>query len=149
MNAGCRAAAAVALFVPSTLSALADDSPITAAQALWEQAFATGDGAEAAEMAFTEDARLLPDGAPLVEGREAVGKFWQGAFDAGFRDLNLGLIAVDMVGDDTMIETGTWEVTVPAEGGGTSKVNGKALVVWKKEADGVWRMAQDMWNTDE
>ena len=23
---------------------------------------------------------------------------------------------------------------------------GKALVVWKKGEDGVWRMSQDMWN---
>lgn len=122
---------------------------IEAAQALWEEAFATGDGAKAAEMAFTEDARLLPPGEPMVVGREAIGQYWQAGFDLGVRDLQLGLTAVDMVGDDTMIETGTWEVTIPTEDGGTMQVGGKTLVVWKKDADGAWRMAQDMWNSDE
>ena len=135
-----------ALLVP--LTAHAGDVPIVDAQALWEQAFATGDGRKAAEMAFTEDARLLPDGAPIVEGRDAIAAYWQQGFDAGFRDLDLGLVAVEMVGDDTMIETGTWAVTFPAADGSDATVGGKALVVWKKQADGVWRMAQDMWNMD-
>lgn len=143
------AATAAVISLSISSSARADEPrPIDAAQALWEQAFATGDGARAAEMAFTEDARLLPDGNPIVEGREAIAAFWQGGFDAGFRDLELGLTAVDMVGDDTMIETGTWSVSVPRTEGGSERVGGKALVVWKKEADGVWRMAQDMWNMD-
>ena len=81
----------------------------------------------------------------MVEGREAIGTYWQGAMDAGVHSLDLGLIAVEMLGD-TMIETGTWEVTVPAEGGGETQVGGKALVIWKKGADGTWRMSQDMWN---
>jgi len=146
MGSVFRAAAAASLL--ACTPAFADDGPIAAAQALWEQAFATGDGAKAAEMAFAEDARLLPDGQPLVEGRKAIAAYWQGAFDAGISDLQLGLTAVDMVGDDTMIETGTWSIALPKEGGGSQRVGGKALVVWKKQPDGVWRMAQDMWNAD-
>lgn len=141
-----QAALAAAFLFPSV--APAQDSEIAAAQALWEAAFATGDGATAAAMAFTEDARLLPDGGPMVEGRAAIAAYWQGAFDAGVRDLRLGLVAVDMAGDDTMIETGTWTIAVPGEDGAMMEVGGKALVIWKKEADGVWRMAQDMWNSD-
>lgn len=149
MRAFWAPAAAGAFLLCAADTVLADGSAIAAAQSLWEQAFATGDGAKAAEMAFTEDARLLPPNEPMVEGRVAVGKYWQGGFDAGFRDLKLGLVAVEMVGDDTMIEIGTWAVTVPDGSGGTSKANGKALVVWKKQADGVWRMAHDMWSADE
>lgn len=143
-----RLAAVAAVLLPFAGAACADDSAITKAQALWKEAFATGDGAKAAAMAFTEDARLLPDGAPIVEGRDAIGAYWQGAFDAGFHDLELGLVSVDMVGENTMIETGTWSVSFPIEGGGSGSAGGKALVIWKKEADGVWRMAQDMWNAD-
>ncbi len=151
MRSVCRAAVAAAFFlIPAAGPVLADGSAeLKAAQARWEQAFALGDGAKAAAEVFTEDARLLPPGEPPVEGREAIGKYWQGGYDAGFRDLKLGVIAVDMVGDDTMIETGTWAVTLPGEGGKRVSANGKALVVWKKESDGVWRMAQDMWSTNE
>ena len=118
MSSIFRAAAATILAIAITLPAHADDtSAIKAAQASWEKAFSGGDGAAASAAVFTEDARLLPPGAPMVVGREAIGKFWQGDFDAGIKDLKLGLIAVDMVGDDTMIETGTFAVTVPASDG--------------------------------
>ncbi|HVG48298.1 MAG TPA: SgcJ/EcaC family oxidoreductase [Rubellimicrobium sp.] len=148
---GVRHMAGVAvLLVLGAASAQAQDTAeLEAAQAVWEQAFATGDGTKAAEMAFTEDARLLPPGEPMVEGRKAIAQYWQAGFDAGVRDLQLGVVAVDMVGDNTMIETGTWAVTVPTEDGGTMQIGGKSLVVWKKDAEGAWRMAQDMWSSDE
>ena len=119
------------------------------AQQRWEEAFLTRDGAKVAETVFTEDAALLPPGEPIVEGREAIGAYWQGGFDAGARDLKLGITSADLVGEDTLIETGTWRVTVPTEEGGEAEVRGKALVVWKKGADGLWRMARDMWSADE
>lgn len=143
-----RRAASVAAFVAvigPCPAAIADTAEIEAAQRAWEQAFASGDGAAAAEAVFTEDARLLPPDEPMVEGREAIAEYWQGAMDAGVHTLKLGLIAVEMHGD-TMIETGTWAVTVPSEDGGEAEVRGKALVVWKKGEDGRWRMSQDMWN---
>ena len=151
----CRAAVAALLLVaaaPAAPAAAEGDPDMAAvaeaAQSLWEEAFATGDGARAAEMVFTENARLLPDGAPIVEGREAIAQFWQGYFDAGLTNLRLSLIEGELVGEDTFIETGTWTVTVPNADGTTMDVGGKALVIWKREADGVWRMDQDMWNMD-
>ena len=148
MNRICRTALAAAVVLQAATPVLADTGEMEAAQARWEAAFAAGDGAAAAADVFTEDARLLPPGAPVVEGREAIAAYWQGGWDAGVKDLKLGLIAVDRPSDDTMIETGSWTVTVPTEDGSTMEVSGKALVIWKKEADGVWRMAQDMWNGD-
>jgi hypothetical protein len=35
------------------------------------------------------------------------------------------------------------------EDGGAMEASGMALVVWKLEADGVWRMSQDIWNADQ
>jgi uncharacterized protein (TIGR02246 family) len=110
---------AVVAALLATAATASDTSPLEAAQAAWEKAFASGDGKAAAEAVFTEDARLLPPGEPMVEGREAIGAYWQGAMDAGLHGLDLGLIDVEIVGD-TMIETGTWTITVPTEGGGES-----------------------------
>lgn len=129
----------------ATAASASDTSTLEAAQDSWEKAFAAGDGKAAADAVFTEDARLLPPGEPVVEGREAIGAYWQGAMDAGFHGLELGVIDVEIVGD-TMIETGTWAITVPTDGGGEARASGKALVIWKQGADGVWRMSQDMWS---
>lgn len=141
-----RAAGLVACFAAVGSAVLA--SEIETAQAAWEAAFASGSGTEAAEAVFTEDARLLPPDGPIVEGRAAIAEFWQSAFDAGVHSLELGLTDVEILGD-TMIETGTWSVMVPDGEGGEVQASGKALVIWKKGADGAWRMSQDMWNSNE
>lgn len=126
--------------------AMADDAAdVEAAIKKWQDLWNAGDATAAAAQVFTEDARLLPPDGPMVEGREAIAAFWQPVLDSPAKDIELTLIAVDIQGD-TAIETGTWAVTVPADGGGEMQVGGKTLVVWKKGDDGQWRMAQDMWN---
>lgn len=136
-----RAALGVDKLIAGT--ALAQSVEIEAAQAAYEAAFASGDGASVAAI-FTEDARLLPPNGPIVEGTEAIKAYWQGAIDAGFHSLELGVIAAEVQGD-TMIETGTWSIKGPGEGGAEATYTGRALVIWKKGENGVWRMSQDMW----
>lgn len=127
-------------------AAQADDAAdVKAAIQRWQDLFNAGDGAAAAQEIYTEDARLLPPDAPMIEGREAVAQFWQAVMDSPVHSLALGGVALEVAGD-TAIETGTWSITVPKEGGGEMQVGGKALVIWKKGADGAWRMSQDMWN---
>ena len=140
----CLAAATLTSGVAG-VPAHAQEDALEAAQKSWEDAFNAGDGAAAAAAVFTEDARLLPPGEPMVVGRKAIGEYWQGGFDAGFHELELGGIAVETQGD-TMIETGTWAVKGPDADGKETDYGGKALVIWKKGEDGVWRMSQDMWN---
>lgn len=139
-----RAILAASLLLTGT--AVAQTAEIEAAQASWEQAFATKDGAAAAAV-FTEDARLLPPDGPMVEGREAITKFWQDGHDAGYHSLDLGVIAAEVIGD-TMIETGTWSIKGPGENGAEATYTGRALVIWKKGEDGAWRMSHDMWVND-
>ena len=129
--------AVVTLF--SVNGASATEAEIEAARAQWMELFSAGDGKAVAEQSFTADAMLLPPDSSPVEGREAI------AFDAGVIGLKLDTISVEVVGD-TGIVTGFWTVTVPAEGGGTAEVSGKELLIYKKEADGVWRASRDIWN---
>ncbi len=147
MKTICKAYFAAAVVLTCAGSPIwADDvGELKAAQASWEKAFSAGNGAAAAEAVFAEDARLLPPDGPAVEGREAIGKFWQGLMDAGVHSLKLGVTAVEIHGD-TMIETGTWAAKAPNASGGEDSAAGKALVIWKKGEDGTWRMSQDMWN---
>lgn len=141
-----RAAAAAAVAAMLALPATADEAEIAAAIGRWQDHFNAGDAKAAVEAMFTEDARLLPPKANMVEGREAITAFWQAAMDSPVHDLELGLVSAEILGD-TAIETGTWALMVPAEDGkGEVRATGKTLVVWKKGADGAWRMSQDMWN---
>ena len=137
------AAAAALTFVAG--GSLATEAEIEAARAHWMELFSAGDGKAVAEQSFSEDAVLLPPDSAPVEGREAIAAFWQGIFDAGVTGLKLDTLSIDVVGD-TGIVTGYWTVTVPTEGGGTTEVGGKELLIYRKEADGNWRATRDIWN---
>lgn len=139
-------AAAAAAMVMSSAAVAADRSDIEAAVQRWQDAFNAGDGTAAANDVFSESARLLPPDSGPIEGREAIAGFWQAVMDSPANGLELALIDVDIVSDTTAIETGTWSIAVPADGGAETRIGGKTLVIWKLEDDGVWRMTQDMWN---
>ena len=136
---------AAALTLVSASSVFATEAEIEAARAQWMELFSAGDGMAVAKQSFTEDAVLLPPDSAPVEGRDAIAAFWQGIFDAGVTGLKLDTISIDVLGD-TGIVTGYWTVTVPAEGGGTTNVGGKELLIYKKESDGEWRATRDIWN---
>jgi ketosteroid isomerase-like protein len=93
---------------------------------------------------YTEDARVLPPGAPLVEGRAGVKDFWQRAVAAlGVEDVELNSIDVSLAGD-TAVEIGRAVMTV----GSGHKVSAKYVVQWRKEA-GRWKWHTDIWNMNE
>lgn len=140
-----RLACVAIITVFSVKGALATEAEIEAARAQWIALFDAGDGMAVAEQSFTEDAMLLPPDSSPVVGREAIATFWQGAFDAGVTGLKLDTISIEVNGDTGFV-TGYWTVTVPMEGGGTAEASGKELLVYKKEADGVWRASRDIWN---
>ena len=110
------------------------------------RAFNAGDGNGMGAL-YTEDAVLLPPGQERIEGRARIAAFWQGAIGAGFKDLVLTPVEITGSGD-AAYEMGTVTLSAPAEGGGRQPVAGKYVVVWRKGADGAWRLHRDIWNLD-
>ena len=106
--------------------------------------FNAGDGKALGDL-YTEDAIVLPPGSAMVEGRQAIGEFWQGAVDAGLKDLALAPAEIVAQGD-AAYEVGTLQLSAPGEGGEPQAVEGKYVVVWQKGADGTWRLHRDIWN---
>ena len=114
------------------------------------KAFADGinnkDAASIAKL-YTDDASVFPPGAPRQDGRDAVQAFWQAAIDMGLADAALTTVEVEELGD-TATEVGTITATLPGEGGSRTALTGKFIVLWKKGADGTWRLHRDIWNFD-
>jgi len=86
----------------------------------------------------------MPPGADLMTGRHAAQSFWQGVYGSGARNLSLNTVSVESYGD-AVREIGRFSVYVPGQGGQTTRVEGKYVVIWKKTADG-WRLDTDIWN---
>jgi uncharacterized protein (TIGR02246 family) len=112
------------------------------ANAAFSAAFVAGDAAAVAGM-YTEAARLLPPNGPIVDGRDAIERFWEGAMASGIKGVDLKTSEVEAFGD-TAIESGA--ATLYAEHGVVAD-HGKYLVVWK-QVEGRWKLHRDCWNSN-
>jgi ketosteroid isomerase-like protein len=86
---------------------------------------------------YAEDARVLPPNKPMVEGRAAIRELWRGALGR-VGDMTLETVDVQTSGD-LAYEVGRFTM-----GGAT----GKYLVVLRRQTDGSWKAAADMFSRD-
>ena len=88
---------------------------------------------------FTEDAKVLPAGAPIVSGRKAIEEFWRAALE--HIDVTFKTTELEVAGD-IAYEIGETDVKLSS---GQAKT--KYLVVWRRCPDGRWRLHRDIWNS--
>ena len=97
---------------------------------------------------YADDAVMMVDGTPAWRGRSEIAKQVIAAFKPmKGADVKLTTSQVD-IGGDYAIETGTYETTVSAPGAKPQTENGKYVTVWKKQADGTWKIYRDVGNSD-
>jgi ketosteroid isomerase-like protein len=94
---------------------------------------------------YAEDGILLPPNAPMVEGRVAMQKFFEGF--PKITEFKQSVAEVE--GDVDLVYTrGTYEMTMTPPGAKPQKDRGKVLGVWKKQGDGSWVVSRVSWNSD-
>jgi ketosteroid isomerase-like protein len=112
-------------------------SEIAARSASFTGALAQGDAAKAARI-FSTDGRLSVSGSAVLEGREAIEKFWQGALASGMKSLTLDARDLEGTGD-LRVETGSYA----AFGANHVEIGrGEYLLVWKR-VDAAWQIHRD------
>lgn len=121
-----------------------DSTAIVAAARAFSAAYMQGDAAAMAAM-YTDDAAIFPEGTAVIEGRPAIERYW--TLPAGRRVTNHVLTPDHIeLHDDIALDYGRFTATSEVNGRSSGPGFGKYLVVWKKGADGRWRMQLDMWN---
>ncbi len=118
---------------------------IASANQNFMDAFRRADAAGLAAL-YTDDTKLLPPGFPMMNGKEAVQSFWQGAMDMGIKEAKLETIEVESQGN-LACEIGRFALTVQPQGGESTMMTGKYVVVWKNQDD-AWKLHVDIWNAD-
>ncbi len=131
-----------------TASAHARDvkSEIDAANAKWAAAFNKGDATAVAQF-YTEQATVLPPGAPMAKGRSAIQAFWQSTIQAGYKNITLKALQVDQFGSAAR-EIGAFTLDAPNPQKQMVHVEGKYVVLWRRTG-GSWKLDTDIWNTNQ
>jgi ketosteroid isomerase-like protein len=94
---------------------------------------------------YTAEARILPPGAPMISGREAIKEFWSNLIQSvNARSGALASIDVMSAGDG-VVELGRATLKVGPEGQAATEMEVKYVVYWRQE-DGRWKWHVDIWN---
>jgi uncharacterized protein (TIGR02246 family) len=94
---------------------------------------------------YTRDARILPPGAPMISGREAIKTFWSDMIQSAHAtSAVLASVDVMQAGED-VVEIGKATLTVEPPGQSAAQMDVKYVVYWRQE-DGRWKWHVDIWN---
>lgn len=133
---------------PAGLSA-DDERAVRAVDTDWARAVSAGDG-NAVGALYSTDATLLPPMESIVQGEGAAKKYWLGVTKAFSAVAELATITVEGRGD-LAYSVGTYRLTLTPKQPGAKALpteEGKYVEVLKKQPDGSWKIAYDMWSAN-
>jgi uncharacterized protein (TIGR02246 family) len=97
---------------------------------------------------FTDDGVQMPPNAPANVGRDMI-QAWSRGFLGAFRAAFALAVAEVQVAGDWMFERGTYRITLtPKTGGDPIQDIGKYVTLYQRGSGRGWRLARDIWNTD-
>jgi ketosteroid isomerase-like protein len=105
-------------------------------------ALARGD-ARAAAALYADDGKLLSPAAELFAGRGDIEGYWRAGIALGLSGLEVDGVEVES-SNGLAVETGRYVLA----GGPLVLDRGKYLVLHRRQADGTWRRAVDVFNPD-
>lgn len=136
---------AVAQSGPLTLGPEADVEAILVQSRALSAAYVRGD-IDALVAVYAEDGIAAPSGRDFVRGPEALHALW--ALPPGRVITHHAATPEELrVEGDLAYDWGYYEGAVEQDGEPRGTFDGKYLIVWQRDADGVWRIAHDMWNS--
>ena len=147
-SAAC-AAPPAADATPAAAAAAAPDpaavrATIEATEKQWSDAYRRGDAAALGAL-YTEDAASIPPSGEWQRGREAVAKQSLSEHDSVTVETREDVTEEVTVAGDYAVEVGHFAWTGKSKNGGAARgASGRYMVVWRKDADGTWRLYRDL-----
>jgi uncharacterized protein (TIGR02246 family) len=106
-----------------------------------EAAFNKGDIEACADL-YTDDAEIIAEDAPVVRGKEAINRFFNGEVS---RDISFDTdTTVSVVSGDVAVEQGTYRIRNVVQG--VDVEHGDYLNVWRRSPNGQWKAYRSMYN---
>ncbi len=113
----------------------------------WSAAASEGKDVEKVVAFWSDDAKIVPAGAPIVAGKDAIRAFVTQSFATpGFR-ISWKTLDADVSDDGTMgYTTAESTLTMPGPDGNLVTETGRGVAVWRRDPDGAWKCVYDTWN---
>jgi ketosteroid isomerase-like protein len=98
---------------------------------------------------WTDDARVLAPGLPTFTGKAALREYVEGALAIPGFHITWTTSEANLSPDGRLAYLLSRNaVTMAGPDGQPVTTNGRALTVWRREPDGIWRCAVDIWNAE-
>jgi uncharacterized protein (TIGR02246 family) len=125
-----------------------EESAIRETISAWSQAAGAKDLNKCVSF-YTDDASVLPFNAPIATGKDQIRAFWSQVTNPDY-SFSWRPTKIEVAQSaDLAYEIGTFDLTVADQTGKSSASRGKYVIVWKKQANGEWKAAADIFNTDK
>ena len=105
----------------------------------------TTDWSDYTDLYYANDATILPPNAEAIKGREEIISFF-GSFPP-ITEMQFDQVEVNGAGDIAYVY-GKYSMTMTIEGSESAQDNGKYIEIWKRQPDGSWKVALDIFNSD-
>ena len=97
---------------------------------------------------YAEDCRLLTSQAEVVCGRPQIEAYWRAGLAVGLSSVELVPTEIE-VGSETAVEIGRYRLAITPEGDAAVADAGNYVVFHRRQPDGSWLRAVDVFNPDE
>lgn len=115
----------------------------------WAVAASEGRDVERILSYWTDDAVVLPPGLPAVAGKAAIRQYVEGSMQIPRFNINWKSTDVTFSPDGNLAYMFSRNaVTMSAQDGTPAITKGRAVTIWRRELDGEWRCAVDIWNAE-
>jgi len=94
---------------------------------------------------YADDASMMPPNGAAVQGRDQIKK-WMSDFPP-VSEFKAEIVDLDGRGDLAYVR-GSYTMTITPPGGAPVSDRGKYLEIWRKQADGTWKIKWDTFNSD-
>jgi ketosteroid isomerase-like protein len=114
----------------------------------WAAAASEGGDVELILSYWTDDAVVFAPGLPAVVGKDALRQYVQGSLQIPGFKISWTSKDVTLSPDGNLAYLFSRNaVTLNAPDGTPATTEGRAVTIWRRELDGEWRCAVDIWNS--
>ena len=98
---------------------------------------------------YAESAVVMPPNASAATTKEAIRSAWKEMLTTPGAAISWKATKVEVAqANDLAYVSGTYEETMTDASGKPAKSHGKYVEIFKKQADGTWKVVADIWNSD-